>query len=365
MVPAHEGLHAARLARPQIHDRLEEDDELRFRDRPLELLAQDVPTDDGFAHHGVENGVAALAGGLRLVHRDVGVAQEVLGAPAAVLARRDPDAETHRQDVRADRYRHLEGMQDAGGDVHGGALGAVRVAAQDREFVATEPGDEVPGANAAGKAVCRGAEELIADRVPERVVHGLEVVEVEEENGDVVVAGREQRLDLLPEQRPVRQPGERIVERLMVEAVLELAKFRYRLLQPVVLQRGACVGGERVKQRQVVARETAGKADAVREHEQADRALLAAELRDHRMLDPAAIEVAAGALRQRLRDDDWLPVIAQQVAERCHVVGIDRDHALTRRPGPEAGPQRRVALLAAEEDDLGLLGAVGLQCAVQ
>src|SRR5262245_63470210 len=58
----------------------------------------------------------------------------------------------------------------------------------------------------------------------EAVVDRLEVVEVEEHDGDVLVlaprAG-ERVPDTLREQRPVREPGDRVVEGLMRELLLE------------------------------------------------------------------------------------------------------------------------------------------------
>ena len=50
---------------------------------------------------------------------------------------------------------------------------------KDRELVAAEPGHHITGANCARDSICRLLEEMVADRVPKRVVDVLEPVEVE------------------------------------------------------------------------------------------------------------------------------------------------------------------------------------------
>ena len=67
-------------------------------------------------------------------------------------------------------------------------------------------------------------EHLVAGGVAQRVVDGLEVVEVEEDHGRraLLAAGAGDRLaDLLGEHRAVREPGDGVVERLMCELGLE------------------------------------------------------------------------------------------------------------------------------------------------
>src|SRR3712207_5393207 len=60
--------------------------------------------------------------------------------------------------------------------------------------------------------------------MPKTVVYNLEVVQVHEQHGDRVASPlRTTRgvFEAIHEQRPVRQPSERIVERLMVQLLLE------------------------------------------------------------------------------------------------------------------------------------------------
>ena len=58
------------------------------------------------------------------------------------------------------------------------SCGKHRVALHDAEFIATQAGDAVRGAETATQAVARLTQELIAGRVAQRIVDRLEVVEV-------------------------------------------------------------------------------------------------------------------------------------------------------------------------------------------
>ena len=88
--------------------------------------------------------------------------------------------------------------------------------------------------------------------MPERVVDALEVVEVDEHHRDLThAAGLERLAHALGEQRAVGEPGQRIVVGLVLELVLQVAQLGDGLLEAVVLQRGARVGGQRLEQRAV------------------------------------------------------------------------------------------------------------------
>ena len=58
------------------------------------------------------------------------------------------------------------------------------VVAQHDELVAAEAGDHVAGPQRAAEPLRDGGDELVAERVPEAVVHDLEVVEVDEQHRD-------------------------------------------------------------------------------------------------------------------------------------------------------------------------------------
>ena len=60
-----------------------------------------------------------------------------------------------------------------------------------------------------------------------------------------------------------------------------------------------------------------------------------------------------------------MPVGRHERAQRGDVVRVHGRHALAGLAGAEARAQRRVPVVAAEQDDLRLLGPVGLQGAAQ
>ena len=164
----------------------------------------------------------------------------------------------------------------------------------------------------------------------------------------------------------VGEVGERVVEGLVVQLLLQLAQLEHRLLQPVVLERHAGVVGERLEQLQVVVAEGADHAEPVGEHDRADHAVLAGQHREHRVGHAAPVEVAAQPLRrERAREADARRRSASTSARRSRRHGrVHGLHHLLVVAGAERGAQRRAAV-GAEQDDLGHLGAERLERALQ
>ena len=78
-------------------------------------------------------------------------------------------------------------------------------------------------------------QQLVAALVAEAVVDDLEAVEVEHEHGDgAAVAGgeRERVVDAVDEQRAVRQPGQRVVQRAVLGLLLEGDDPPQRVVEP-------------------------------------------------------------------------------------------------------------------------------------
>ncbi len=185
----------------------------------------------GVEHH------PALALGLGAVHREVGVAHQLVGGGARVGGRTafrgaegDPDAGGDAEFAAADPV----GLGERGAQPFGELLDlepAERAADQGGELVAAEPGDGVPAADGALEPAGGLDQQLVADLVAGGVVDRLEAVQVEEEHGDpgarlvLRASGCQGGPQPLGEQRPVGQVGERIVERVVLQLGLQHDPF--------------------------------------------------------------------------------------------------------------------------------------------
>ena len=172
-------------------------------------------SEHALAQHVVEQLVAAAAALLGAVHRGVGVAQQVLGERVGALGDRDPDARGDEVLAGGEDDRLVDRLRDALG--HPDRLvRAVELLADDEELVAAEPGDRVGGPHRVVQPRRQRHEQVVAGGVAERIVDELELVEVGEQHRDgaaVAPAARERALEAVERQRPVRQRGERIVQR--------------------------------------------------------------------------------------------------------------------------------------------------------
>ena len=85
------------------------------------------------------------------------------------------------------------------------------------KFVAAEPGDQVGRLDAGLDAGRDRFQQFVADMMSERVVDALEFVDIDIEQGELLAGNRlvQLALDLLAEQHPVRQVGQRVVMRKM------------------------------------------------------------------------------------------------------------------------------------------------------
>ena len=198
--------------------------------------------DDVGVHVRGVGAVAALALGLRPVHGEVRVAQErfgVLGAGGDADACADVDL------APLDRDRFNEGLEDAARG-HGRVGVVLDLLDQYGELVTAQARDRVGGPQAPLQTGCDGLEQLVARPVPERVIDGLEVVEVDEENADRTANARsaaDGEREAVEEERAVRHAGERVVE-CLVRDVVEC---------PCVVDRQARVLGQR-EERLLIAR---------------------------------------------------------------------------------------------------------------
>ena len=187
----------------------------------------------------------------------------------------------------------------------------------------------------------------------QRVVHDLEVVEVEEQDDGVEpgLAGGQLRIDLLGEHRPVRQPGQRVVVGLMAELLLEAGQLGERLLQLAVLEGDGRLVGERLEEPQVLAVERGAFGQAVGDGHRADQPGLADERADHRLADRPTRQWPAGRRREErpaLGGDPAVDPGAELDALRDHGLRLA---VVNRRRAQGVG-----AVLARVQDHLGDLG---------
>ena len=216
VLPADQGLHPGGLHVAQAERRLVGEEELVLLERFAQVHVQFHAVGNRVLHPGLEHGVAVLAVPLGAVHRDVRVAQQLLGR--GWLSRRDPDARRHAHTsllVRTELEGMLERFEQALGDQLG--TGRQRELLGDHdELVAAEAPQRIDVAHHALEPRGDSPQQLIADAVAERVVDALEVVDVDEQRRHRrLVAGgaREHLLDAIQDQRSVRQPRQRVVRR--------------------------------------------------------------------------------------------------------------------------------------------------------
>ena len=230
MLPAHERLETLDPSGRELDHRLVVQDELAVVDGALEIGLELQALQGGVVHRGFEHLVAALPGFLGHVHRHVGVPKELLGALGSARSRvggRDADRGADEDLLALQVERSLERREDPRRNLRG-VDAVAAVLEQDRELVSTEASGGVGLPERVLQALADLVEHPVTGGVTERVVDRLEVVQVHEQDGDREVVARlplDHVLDAVLEQRPVRQAGDRVVEGLVLELLLERLAF--------------------------------------------------------------------------------------------------------------------------------------------
>ena len=177
------------------------------------------PVGDLLVHVRLEPDEAVLAGRLGPVEGDVGVTQQVLGVRPWPEGDPQGGGDEQRRPVITEMERLTQHGEQPPGDQlrtrrHGGTLH------EDHEFVASETPHAVRPPHGGGEPFGHAPQQLVAGTVPEAVVDLLEVVKVEEHGGDRLpgpAPAGEHLLRAVEDQGPVRQAGERVVQRLEPE----------------------------------------------------------------------------------------------------------------------------------------------------
>ncbi len=212
-VPAQQRLDGGECAVDRIDLRLEHQPKLVARDRvaqqqlDLQLLLRAVVQVAG------EEIDAVAPARLGLVHRGVGMAHQLVHVGRVVGEHRDADAARDVQLQRLDQARRAQRGQQPLRDLQRLAA-AGHAVQQHHEFVAAEAADDIGVADRLAQALRHELEQRVAGLVAERVVDGLEAVEVDEQHRDRLAgAGRLQHRLAQPLLRDaaVRQAGQQVV----------------------------------------------------------------------------------------------------------------------------------------------------------
>ena len=216
MAPAQQRLEADHLALPEAEadDRLVVQFEFVLLDRASKVDLQAASALRLLVHLRAKEGEGAAPGRLRGIQRHVGLLHQIVGVGAVVRRQHQADARADHDLVAVDLERHRQHTHQPLRQAARGA-GLRTAALDDGELVAAQARDQIVVAQALAHALRYQTQQGIAHRVAERVVDGLEAVQVDAQHGQRRgrAAGREARVQALAEENPVRQPGQLVVVR--------------------------------------------------------------------------------------------------------------------------------------------------------
>jgi hypothetical protein len=182
VAPAQQRFRADHGAVREADFRLEIDLELVLRERPPQLEIEPAPALGLGAQNRHEQPIGAAAVGFGLIEREVGVRDQVVDAGAVVGRDGDAGAAAEVERLLVDPERLRDPLEHRIDDV----ADHQRIAAignDHDELVAAEP-EHLAAVAAAlrrfDQAPANLDQQAVADRMPERVVHVLEAVEVEQ-----------------------------------------------------------------------------------------------------------------------------------------------------------------------------------------
>src|SRR6185437_8635411 len=219
MGPARQRLDADHLVAAGVDDWLIGGSQPVVLDRLVEVAFEQLAVRQVGIHRRVIDAGAVAAFVLGTVQRHIGVAQNVGGVARAAVDHRDADRRADDDVVAVDQVRRANRGDNASSD----RLQRIRIRradGDDGEFIAAEPGDEIVAAQDAAQPLRHVEDELVADRVAERVVDVLEVVEIDvEHRGRWTAAAHfgDHGFQPLAEIDAVRQAAERIVHGEMAQ----------------------------------------------------------------------------------------------------------------------------------------------------
>src|SRR5919197_1830510 len=213
MLPAHQRLDFGDLPVRKSNDRLVMDTELAAFKSATQMALDFQPLDRALLHAGIKDGAASLAIRLGFVHGQIGGAHQSLRTVAAGPTKGNAGARAHDYLVPVERHRYLEGIGDAFG-CRAGLVKAADVLEQNRELVAAEACDGVLFAHGCSQSTGDLTQEDVARLMSERIVDYLEIVQIEEEQGDrrpASPSAHEGMREPVDKQGAIRQPSQGVV----------------------------------------------------------------------------------------------------------------------------------------------------------
>src|SRR5215218_1509315 len=142
MVPAHECFETREASRLERNDWLVVNTEFLVFDRLAQIAFELQSQNRARVHAVIEYFVTRLSILFRTIHRDVGVAQNVVGTIVATRAERDADTRCGESRVLIEHERLAELLLNSLRNAHGVSR-VSHTAQQDRKLIATETRERV------------------------------------------------------------------------------------------------------------------------------------------------------------------------------------------------------------------------------
>ena len=223
--PAHQRLEARKLVALQVQERLVVELELPVGEGSTQVPLELVAGAHASVHLVFEEPVPAPLLLLRAIEREVGVLEELVGVRPVARRHRNADADAEHD---LEPLPEHEGLVHHGDDLPGEVAGVgrrERGILHDDELVAAHARERVDLTHGTLQARRDPLQELVADRVTERVVDLLEAIEIEamHRKSFARTQARERLLQSLAHQHAIGQIGEPVVAREVLDLRLRLA----------------------------------------------------------------------------------------------------------------------------------------------
>lgn len=193
---------------------------------------------------------------LRLIHRRVGAAQELAHVSAVSRIEAHSDARSGNQRTPVDQHGRCKRLGDPGrGLIHLARI--ANVLQHHDEFIPAHAHHEVLRADRRLNALGDRPQELVSGLMPPRIIDILEPIEVEKEHGQrrpLVSRGLDRTGQVRGQKLAIGEPGERVVMRKMIEALLILEESRFHLAAQGQIVEGVGEDGASVELDAIAAR---------------------------------------------------------------------------------------------------------------